>query len=248
MAPSADAAAPPRTAVVVPTYNEAKNIAALIDAVRGVLPGVSVYIVDDSSPDGTADAVRSRVGPEVHLVVREKKDGRGGAVLEGLRRALASDPPFERFVEMDADFSHEPKELPRLIALVEEPGVLGVGSRYMEGSRIEGWPLKRRLFSGFVNALLRIVVDRRYSDLSNGFRCYRRDAVERLLAHEFRTRGYIVLSEQALVLRRAGLRPSSMPTVFVNRVRGVSNVTVRELANAAKGLLRLVWMRLITRD
>ena len=239
-----DAVSPlPRTAVVVPTYNEAQNIVALIDAVLAVDPALSVYIVDDSSPDGTAEQVRTRVGPRVRLISRSKKDGRGGAVIEGLRQALAAEPRFERFVEIDADFSHEPRAIPDLVRISGD-GIVAVGSRYMPGSRIEGWPLKRRLFSAFVNRMLRWVVDRRYSDLSNGFRCYTRAAAERLAAHAFTTRGYIVLSEQALVLRAAGLRPASIPTLFVNRVRGVSNVNLRELTDAAKGLLRLCWMRL----
>lgn len=263
----ADAAsALPRTAVVVPTYNEAQNIVALVDALLAVDPAITVYIVDDSSPDGTADRVRTRASQSeepsagrggggegvsssplresrVRLVVRSKKDGRGGAVIEGLRQALAATPPFERFIEIDADFSHEPRAIPDLVRISGD-GVVAVGSRYEPASRIEGWPLKRRLFSAFVNRLLRWVVDRRYSDLSNGFRCYTRAAAERLASHTFTTRGYIVLSEQALVLRKAGLRPASIPTLFVNRVRGVSNVNLRELRDAAKGLLRLCWMRL----
>jgi dolichol-phosphate mannosyltransferase len=241
--PDAGSAPLPRTAVVVPTYNEAQNIVALIDALLATDPAITVYIVDDSSPDGTAEQVRKREGERVRLISRSKKDGRGGAVMEGLRRALGAEPPFERFIEMDADFSHEPRSIPDLVRISGD-GVVAIGSRYEPSSRIEGWPLKRRLFSALVNRMLRWVVDRRYSDLSNGFRCYTRASAGRLAAHAFSTRGYIVLSEQAMVLRSAGLRPASIPTLFVNRVRGVSNVNVRELTDAAKGLLRLCWMRM----
>lgn len=235
-----------RTLVVLPSYNESANIVALIEAILGTVPDARVSVVDDSSPDGTADVVRKAItehggwAERVELVVRPGKGGRGGAVREGLSRAVATSSSFTAFVEMDCDFSHEPGEIPRGLALVAAGNDVVIGARYPDGTII-GWPWTRRVFSFFANSLARALIEPRIADYTNGFRFYSPRAVEVLLAHGQRHTGYIYLSESLAHLLNAGLVVETFPIVFRNRERGHSNTTWKEIRSALTGLLSIAW-------
>ncbi len=227
------------TCVVVPTYNERENVARLARALRAVDPALRVLFVDDGSPDGTAAAAREAAASLAPMEVLERpaKAGRGSACRAGFARAL-EDPATRFVVEMDADFSHEPAELPRLVDALENADVV-VGSRYLPGSRVSGCSLWRRALSRAANALARRALAVRLSDYTNGLRAYRREAAETLVAESLRSPGYIALSEAAARLHARGFRFAEVPTTFVDRRAGKSKADWRELAQAARGLLRL---------
>lgn len=226
------------TCVVVPTRNEADNISRLCATLKSLSPKLRVIVVDDASPDGTADAAENA---GARVLRRAGRRGRGSAVLEGFREAL-TDPAVKFLVEMDADFSHEPKELPALVdAVASGRADMVVGSRYHPDSRIVGWPLSRRIFSKSANLLARPLLHLGLSDCTNGYRAYTRAAVEALDPDALGTTGFFVLSETACQLRAKGFRLAERPSVFVDRVRGSSNLTVREVLSALGGLVRLAF-------
>lgn len=230
--------------VVLPSYNERDNLVSLIQAILDGAADTSVCVVDDSSPDGTAQlveaAIRDRPGwaDRVELIVRAKKDGRGGAVRDGLRRGAASSHRFEAYVEMDCDFSHEPSAIPEGLRLLEQGFDVVIGARYPDGE-ILGWPLGRRVFSFCANTLARALIEWSVADYTNGFRFYSPRAVEVLLAHEQRHKGYIYLSESLTYLLSAGMKVGAFPIRFKNRERGVSNTSFREIRSALTGIFTI---------
>lgn len=229
-----------RTLIVIPTYNEALNLEQLVERLLALDPDLDVCVVDDASPDGTGDLAEElgrRHPGRVSAVHRTAKAGRGAAVLAGLRQG-AADGRYGRFVEMDADISHLPEELPRLLTAADRADVV-IGSRYAHGSRIEGWPLRRRVMSKLSNRLIDTLLDLPIGDYTNGYRVYSRPAVELLLGAPLRERGYISLSEWACVLHRGGMSFTDVPTTFVNRRLGVSKMSAAEAKEALRALVRL---------
>lgn len=229
-----------RTLVVIPTYNEALNIDKLVNQLIGLRDDLDVLVVDDASPDGTADlveAVGERHPGRTAVLRRAGKAGRGAAVLAGLRSGLANER-YGRLVEMDADLSHLPSQLPDLLAASEEADLV-IGSRYATGARIEGWSRRRRVWSRLSNLLLRAVLRLPTSDYTNGFRVYSRRAAATLAGADLRERGYISLTEWAWVLHHAGMRFADVPTTFVNRRHGASKMGAGEAISALRALLRL---------
>ncbi len=230
---------PSEILVVIPTYNERDNVGALCDELLARPERPDVLVVDDNSPDGTAaeaEKVAGRFPERLHVLRREGKGGRGGAVLDGFARGLGGG--YEFFFEMDADYSHRPSELPRFLDAAREADVV-VGSRYLPASRIVNWPRSRRFFSKLANRYARFFLGIPITDYTNGFRCYRRAAVEALDADAVDASGYVVLSEVAYQLYRRGFRFAEVPTEFVNRRRGESNLSPGEIISAFVGVLRL---------
>jgi dolichol-phosphate mannosyltransferase len=234
------------TLVVLPSYNERLNIIDLTDAILGVDPANDVCIVDDSSPDGTAACVREAAasrpgwGQRVHLIVRDGKNGRGAAVREGFHWGVARSR-YRVFVEMDCDFSHEPAALPQGLALLDQGYDVVIGSRYPDG-RIIGWPASRRLLSFLANSLARLLIDRSITDYTTGFRFYRREIVQELLAHRQRHRGYIYLSETLSHVLRAKRKVGSFPICFRNRERGASNASLGEIWSSLHGIVAIAFV------
>ena len=223
-----------RIAIVVPTYNEALNLPLLVPRIRAAVPDSRILVVDDGSPDGTA-AVAEELG--VGLLRRTVKAGRGGAVLAGLKQA-SQQPDVDWFIEMDADLSHRPEELERLLAQAAGADMV-VGSRYLPGARIEGWSRRRRIWSRLSNSMIRMVLGVPMSDFTNGYRLYSRRAVGYLATRPLRETGYISLSEWAYALHRAGMTIREVPTTFINRRLGTSNMSASEAVNALRGLIRM---------
>lgn len=229
-----------RLIVILPTFNEALNLPILVPRVLRATGTVDILVVDDGSPDGTGDIAEElarEFAPRVHVLHRAAKSGRGGAVMAGFRKAIADDR-YDRFGEMDADQSHQPEELPALLE-ASRGADLVVGARYLPGGRIEGWPLRRRIWSRASNAIIRRVLGVPLTDFTNGYRIYSRRAVEHLANAELRETGYITLSEWAFALHRAGMRMTQVPTVFINRRLGKSNMSAGEAFGAIRALLRM---------
>ncbi len=231
--------------VVLPSYNEKENIVALMESILNLGQDYSVCVVDDSSPDQTSEIVRSAITEKkwedrTHLIVRSKKDGRGGAVRTGFDWGYASDKNFEIFIEMDCDFSHRPEAIPTGVHLLENGADVALGSRYPNG-KIEGWPVKRHVLSFFANSLARTLIDFKICDYTNGFRFYSRRAVEELLKHTQKNRGYIYLSESLSQLLKANMKVASFPIHFRNRERGVSNTSLAEVKSAFVGIFGIAW-------
>ncbi len=232
--------------IVLPSYNERDNICRLVETILNVHPNYYVCVVDDNSPDGTPlelnkylDSLGPDKKPRLHIIIRSKKDGRGGAVRDGIFWGLSSDKNFDVLIEMDCDFSHPPEDLPRGVELLKNADVV-MGSRYPNGT-IVGWPLLRRVFSFFANILARILIDWGVADYTNGFRFYNRRAAEFMSSKEQKHKGYIYLSETISYFLKEGFIIKSFPILFVNRRRGQSNTGFREVYNALKGIFMIAW-------
>ena len=235
--------------VILPTYNESADVIRMIAALVESTLVPDVCVVDDSSPDGTSQLVAAAIddrpswGDRVHLVSRDGKGGRGGAVRDGLQLGIDNPKQYDTFVEMDCDFSHDPEDLLVGSALLESGWDIAIGARYPDG-KIIGWPLQRRLFSRFANTLARGLIEWSVPDYTNGFRFYNRSAAEAIVAEPQRNTGYIYLSEELAVCLSAGLTVASFPIIFRNRERGESSTDFEEIRSAARGIIDVArWYR-----
>jgi dolichol-phosphate mannosyltransferase len=229
-----------RVMMVLPTYNEDHNLPLLIPRILAIRDDVDILVVDDGSPDGTgqvAEELGRTLGPRVKVLHRAMKSGRGGAVMAGFRQALADDR-YAWFGEMDADQSHQPEELPAFLEAIRDADLV-VGARDIPGGRIEGWGQLRRVWSRTSNRTIRRVLGVPLTDFTNGYRVYSRRAVEHLADAQLRETGFISLSEWAFVLHKAGMRMSQVPTLFINRRLGRSNMSASEAIGALRALLRM---------
>ncbi len=226
-----------RALVVIPTYNEAENIASLIRAIREADPSLQLAIVDDASPDGTGDRVEQEAKrrPGLHLLRREAKLGLGSAYRRGF--AFGLEHGFDRILTMDADFSHHPRYLPALLQ-GSRCWDLVIGSRYVPGGDVVNWPPHRRALSRFANFYTRTLLRLPVRDCTSGFRCYRREVLERVDALAMRSSGYSFLEEMVLRVHRAGFRIGETPIVFEDRRAGASKISRAEIYRAAWAVLR----------
>jgi dolichol-phosphate mannosyltransferase len=214
-----------RPLIVVPTYNEVGNIDSLLEGIRQHAPGASVLFVDDSSADGTLERIHAwqkRAPDEIHLLQRPRKLGLGTAYVAGFRQAL--ELGFTAAIQMDADLSHDPADLARLLRLLEEHPVV-VGSRYVEGGSTPNWTLGRRLVSRFGNVYARAVLGLAVQDLTSGFNAWRREVLEAVSLDRLRSDGYAFQIEMKCLASRAGFRLHEMPIVFVDRRVGHSKMS-----------------------
>ncbi len=229
----------PSALVVVPTYNEYENLPLLID---GLLkhPGVRVLVVDDDSPDGTgslAHELGERHAGRVRVLHRRGDRGLGRSYVDGLKLALDDD--VDLICQMDADLSHDPAQLPRLIAGAAHADVV-IGSRYVPGGKIINWPLRRRLLSRFANMYVRTVTRISARDCTSGFRCWRRDALASMPLDRFISDGYSFLVEMLYVAARRGSRIGEVPITFVERRLGESKLSRKVLIESAIAPWRLI--------
>lgn len=227
-----------RVAVIIPTYNERQNIEALVKCILDLGLYIKIIIVDDNSPDGTGEIfeVLASQYSDVHIIHRDKKKGRGSACIEGFKYALGME--VDCILEMDADFSHDPQSIPKFIEKMTEADVV-IGSRYLKESRIIGWGLYRPVFSRWANVYARFFLRIPITDYTNGYRCYRKEALAKIDFARINATGYIVLSEMAYQFYKKGARFTEIPIVFVNRRRGLSNLTWKEIISAFLAILRL---------
>lgn len=214
-----------RVLVVIPTYNERANIERLVREVLDQGSEISVLIVDDNSPDGTGEVVDQlvdRLGVRVRVLHRDEKRGIGSAYIAGFRRALDSDAHV--VVTMDADFSHAPRDLPRLIEKTTDADLV-LGSRYVPGGRTEGWPLHRRLLSRLGGIYSRTILGVPVQDLTGGFKAFRREGLEQLDLSAIASDGYVFQIETTYRAIEAGLHVAEVPIVFEDRVSGSSKLS-----------------------
>ncbi len=233
----------PKSLVVIPTYNEKDNVSLIIPEVLGQDPCLEVLVVDDGSPDGTGDIVEamSAENPRVHLLRRAGKMGLGSAYVTGFRWALERD--YERVFEMDADFSHKPSDLPRLLLAAEDADLV-LGSRYNEKKiGVVNWDWKRLLLSYFANLYTRLVTGLPVKDATGGFKCFRRTALESLDLSGMKSDGYCFQIETTFKIWKKGLRVKEIPIVFTDRVRGVSKMSGGIISEAFFLVLKLRFRR-----
>ena len=229
-----------RGIAIIPTYNERENIERLITEILALPLDTKILVVDDNSPDGTGEVVDQMMKKyrRIEVIHRKGKAGRGSACLEGFKKALKKEVDY--IVVMDADFSNDPKKLPKLVEMVEKYDVV-IGSRYLRGSRIVNWGIKRTLLSRLANFYVRRVLRIPISDYTDGYRCYKKKALAQLDFNLIHTTGYIVLSETAYQLYKKGCSFGEVPIVFINRRRGESKLTFREIWSAFIAVLGIRW-------
>ena len=229
--------------VIIPTYNECENVRNIIRAVLALEKRMDVLIIDDGSPDGTADIVRSMQGGcegRLHLIEREGKLGLGTAYITGFKWALAAG--YDYIFEMDADFSHNPADLPRLYRACKEEGAdVSIGSRYVSGVNVVNWPMSRVLMSYFASIYVRMVTCMPVFDTTAGFKCYRREVLETIDLDNVRFKGYAFQIEMKFTAWKCGFVIKEVPVVFVNRTLGTSKMSSGIFGEAFFGVIQLKW-------
>ena len=225
-----------KTLVTVATYNEIENLPKLVEEIFAVVPEVDILVIDDNSPDGTGRWCDEKGAQEGRLscLHREGKLGLGSATVAGMKWAL--ERGYKQMLNMDADFSHHPRYLPEMIAGMEPrdgpPVDVMIGSRYVAGGGVEGWPLKRRLMSKGVNFYARTLLGLKCRDCSGAFRCYRTSVLEKIDFDAIRSRGYSFQEEILWHFRRAGARFGESPITFADREFGESKINSKEAVAA----------------
>ena len=216
--------------VILPTYNERENIAPLVEAIFTHSPSVHVVIVDDASPDGTGAVAESlaKVDARVHIIHRTGKLGLGSAYIAGFRYGLTG--PYQYFVHMDADLSHNPRDIPHLLARARTGSDLVIGSRLLPDSRREKRRIHRRLLSRIGNLYARGLLDLHVRDLTTGFRCVRRRVLEAVNLDALHSDGYLFLIQTAYLFSRQGFQLEEVPIVFVDRRFGKSKFCFKDAA------------------
>ena len=227
--------------VLIPTYNEKENVENIIRAVLTLPKDFHILIIDDGSPDGTAAIVKGlqeEFAGRLFLMERSGKQGLGRAYLAGFKWALERD--YGYIFEMDADFSHNPNDLPRLYkACAEEGADVAVGSRYVSGVNVVNWPMGRVLMSYFASKYVRIVTGLPVADTTAGFKCYRRQVLETIELDKIKFVGYAFQIEMKFTAYKCGFTVKEVPIVFVNRELGTSKMSGGIFGEAFLGVLRL---------
>lgn len=235
--------------VIIPTYNEKENVAAIIEAVFSLPREFDVLIIDDNSPDGTADIVKDlqkKFTGRLHLLQRKGKLGLGTAYIAGFKWALQNGYSF--VFEMDADFPHNPNDLLKLYDACANQGAdVAVGSRYVTGVNVVNWPMGRVLMSFYASRYVRIVTGMPINDSTAGFVCYRREVLETLPLDDIRFKGYAFQIEMKFLAYKYGFKIVEVPIIFVNRVLGTSKMSSGIFSEGFFGVLRLKWSSLFNK-
>ena len=232
-----------QTTVVLPTYNEAENIGPMVEALLGLgIPDLGILVVDDASPDGTgeiADRLAAEHPGRVAVFHRTGPRGLGRAYVEGFRRALADGADV--VVQMDCDFSHNPADVPRLLAHIPDHDLV-IGSRYIPGGgTAEEWGVERKLLSAWANFYARTILGLRVRDVTGGFRAWRRETLEGMDLSRVRSQGYIFQVETAYICERMGYRILEVPIRFGERRKGRSKMSLRVQIEAALRVWEVRW-------
>lgn len=227
--------------VIIPTYNEIENISRIVPAVFAIEGGYHILVIDDGSPDGTADAVRKMQAgypDRLFLLCRSGKQGLGTAYVAGFRWACVRD--YDYVFEMDADFSHNPADLPRLLAACTQGGAdMSVGSRYCDGVNVVNWPMGRILLSYCASIYVRTVLGFKIFDSTAGFVCYSRRVLETIDLDKIRMKGYGFQIELKYTAHKLGFRIAEVPVIFVNRKAGTSKMSGSIFGEAFWGVIAL---------
>ena len=235
-----------RALVIIPTYNELENIQNIVPDILSRDERLEVLVVDDNSPDGTADAVRSMMEGEkrIHLLEREKKMGLGTAYVAGFKYAIAQG--YDYVFEMDADFSHDPGTLPGFLEAIESYDLV-LGSRYIQGVNVVNWPMKRLLLSYFANQYTRIVTGLPVRDATGGFKCFRVEVLKAIDLDQVRSNGYSFQIEMSFKAWKKGYRIHEIPIIFMDRRVGISKMSKKIVREAVTMVWRLRFQSMIGR-
>ena len=228
--------------VIIPTYNEKENIEAIITAVMNLPLDFHVLIIDDGSPDCTADIVKSlmkeKYAGKLHMIEREGKLGLGTAYITGFKWAI--EHQYDYIFEMDADFSHNPDDLLKLYDACANQGAdVAIGSRYVSGVNVVNWPMGRVLMSYFASKYVRFVLGVKIHDTTAGFKCYRRQVLETIELDKIRFKGYAFQIEMKYTAYKCGFKIQEVPIIFINRVLGTSKMSGGIFSEALLGVIRL---------
>jgi len=229
--------------VIIPTYNEKENIEKIIRVVFSLEKPFDILIIDDGSPDGTASIVKrlqNEYPNNLFLLEREGKLGLGTAYIAGFKWALERE--YEYVFEMDADFSHNPKDLIRLYdACVKDDADIAIGSRYITGVNVVNWPISRVLMSYFASIYVRVISGMNIKDTTAGFKCYKRKVLETIDLDAIRFKGYAFQIEMKFTAYTLGFKLKEVPIIFINRVEGISKMSSGIFEEALFGVIQLKW-------
>jgi dolichol-phosphate mannosyltransferase len=222
--------------IIIPTYNELENLPRLLPEVLSKDDGIVVLIVDDNSPDGTSVFVESQMknNNRIHLIKRSSKQGLGTAYIAGFKYALQNGYDF--VFEMDADFSHDPKEIPRFLDEIKNSDVV-LGSRYINGVNVINWPMRRLLLSSFANLYTRFITGMPVHDATGGFKCFRIKVLQAIDLNKVKSNGYAFQIEMSFKAWKKGFKVKEIPIIFVDRVKGKSKMS-RKIVREA---VTMVW-------
>jgi dolichol-phosphate mannosyltransferase len=227
--------------VIIPTYNERENIENIIRAVLGLEKDFHILVIEDNSPDGTAAIVKTLQAAfpdSLFIVERKEKAGLGTAYIAGFKWALEHD--YEYIFEMDADFSHNPNDLPKLYqACTEKGGDVAIGSRYVSGINVVNWPLGRVLISWCASKYVRFITRMPVYDTTAGFVCYRREVLETIDLDQIRFKGYAFQIEMKFAAYKSGFKIIEVPVIFINRELGTSKMNTSIFGEAMFGVIRM---------
>ncbi len=225
-----------KSLVIIPTYNELENLPKLIPAVLSQDESIHILIVDDGSPDGTGKYVKEEMkkNDRIHLLEREKKMGLGTAYIAGFKYALQNNYDF--IFEMDADFSHDPKELKNFLIAIKENDLV-LGSRYINGVRVLNWPMARLLLSFFASVYTRIITGMPIKDATGGFKCFHRKVLEAIDLDKVKSNGYSFQIEMTFKAYSKGFKIKEIPIIFSDRVKGKSKMSKKIVREA----VTMVW-------
>jgi dolichol-phosphate mannosyltransferase len=234
--------------VIIPTFKERENIEAIINAISSLPLPFDILIIDDNSPDGTADIVRNMQSsfPNLHLIERSGKLGLGTAYITGFKWAL--EKGYTYIYEMDADFSHDPNDLVRLFKECSENGTdMAIGSRYISGVNVVNWPLSRVLMSYIASIYVRVITGMRIMDTTAGFKCYKREVLESIQPDKIRSVGYGFQIEMKFTAWKLGYKIVEVPIIFTDRKLGASKMTGGIFNEALWGVLRMKLRSIFTK-
>ena len=234
----------PKTLIVTPTYNEAENIEKFIEQVLKQGSEIEVLVVDDNSPDGTGKIVEKlkAQNPRIHLLSRAKKMGLGTAYVEGFRYAIKN--MFDYIFEMDADFSHNPEEIPNFLKKIESFDLV-IGSRYTNGVRVINWPIRRLILSYGANMYTRVVTGMPIKDATGGFKCFRRKVLEAIDLDKIHSNGYAFQIEMNFKAWSKGFKLCEHPIIFVERQSGISKMSKKIVYEAVFMVWKLKYHKII---
>ncbi len=231
--------------VIIPTYNEKENIENIINAVTDLKEHqFDILVIEDGSPDGTAQIVKNimagPLGKRVHMIERSGKLGLGTAYITGFKWAI--EQKYDYIFEMDADFSHAPSDLPRLLAACKDEGYdMSIGSRYITGVNVVNWPMGRVLMSYFASKYVQMITGLDIHDTTAGFACYRREVLETINLDEIRFKGYAFQIEMKFTTHQCGFKIKEVPVIFINRELGTSKMSGGIFSEALFGVMHLRW-------
>ena len=235
----------PDTAIVLPTYCEAENIGDVICAIKELSLDSTLLVIDDSSPDETQNIVKGlkEEYKNIILLSRPRKTGLGTAVIDGFRLLLSQPNPPEYIITMDADHSHNPNDIPKLLDLAKKGYDVVVGSRYCEGGKVKGWTVARRIVSQTANKITRMIIKLPMSDFTSGFRCYSKKYVQKVLP-KLHSQTYEIQIETIRQAKLQNSKVGEVPITFENRKKGKSKLALNEIIAFSEYILKAFWEQL----